>query len=66
MSTEEKSDIPEKHVVLEAHASSEGDSEANVPYLEGGHTLRRTMKNRHIAMIRCAAPSPPSGACVPD
>lgn len=48
MSSEEKIAIPEKGVIVE----SDVDSEAAAPY-QGEHTLRRTMKNRHIAMIRC-------------
>ena len=48
MSADEKIDVSEKQAVV----GSDVDSEANQP-VASGHTLHRTMKNRHIAMIRC-------------
>ena len=49
MSTEEKVvDVNEKHAV----GDSDVDSEANIAVQPGGQALHRTMKNRHIAMIR--------------
>ena len=38
---------PEKNVVVNVDVDVASDSVAD------GHTLHRTMKNRHIAMIRC-------------
>ena len=50
MSTDEKIvDVREKH----GGVDSDVDSEANLAIQPTGQALHRTMKNRHIAMIRC-------------
>lgn len=41
---------PEKEALLDSPV----DSDAIVP-IPGEHALHRTMKNRHIAMIRCVS-----------
>lgn len=47
------------HEVVDA-----SDSEANYAHSgPQGEALKRTMKNRHIAMIRCVRPSPLRGRC---
>lgn len=49
-STDEKVDYNEKTVTKPV--DSDVDSEANVAPVFGNDTLHRSMKNRHIAMIR--------------